>query len=503
MKKWIALLLALVMLASLCACGKEEKSISDVVDDPTVNEPEPAPAPEPEPEPAPAPEPEPEVEVEMTTIETALFTVSFPADDGWEYEEDDITDEDDYCSFDGFIFDEDGNRELAVRVYAGLDDPDEYREDLYDRGFDEYALVEENAYADDFYSVGGQQLLKWVNEGGDTMYYFGRNESAGASMFVRVWDDIENERVAHLLENVQFHLEDVGNVDGPWYWEGEPFYCDGMSAMVGTYTLQSEFIPMAEPFITHETFDHDIEVVGDKAYLVSGGVLKEFDFDGAALTFVQDVALDAEYDRVDAANDGTILLSSFMDPYIGLKDGEKVFSYSGPDYFASAPDGTWGISFFTSPDDVEKYTFSGGVMSSEPFPITGMSMATKVWIDESNVYITGSEAESGAQVVQVYDHAGTLQKTLLGKEGRLGSITFVAKTADGFIALDGNMRSVVLWNADGAYIGEVDDGDLFGTYYPWFCSADLQPDGSIIVIMTDDRNDKSAMELIAFRLSGF
>ena len=28
-------------------------------------------------------------------------------------------------------------------------------------------------------------------------------------------------------------------------------------------------------------------------------------------------------------------------------------------------------------------------------------------------------------------------------------------------------------------------------------------DGSIIVIMTEERNDDSAMELLAFRLSGF
>ena len=501
MKKRIALLRAAMMRLSLCACGEDEKSISDAANGQTVNEPasEPAPAPEPEPE----PKPEPEPEVEMTTIETELFTVSFPEDDGWEYEEDDIENDSDYCSFEGFIFDGDGNRELAVRIYAGLDDPHEYREDLYDRGFDEYALVEENAYADDFYTVGGQQLLKWVNDDGDTMFYFGRNESAGASMFVRVWADIENERIGRILENLQFHLEEIGNVDGPWYWEGEPFYGDCMSAMVGTYTLSSEFIPMAEPFITHETFAHDIEIVGDKAYIVSDGVLKEFAFDGSTLTYVQDVALDAEYDYVDVASDGTLLLSNFGKPYIGLKDGVQTFSYSGPDYFAAAPDGTWGISFFTSIDAVEKYTFSDGAMQSEPFPVTGMSMVTRVWIDDSYVYMTGSDAETSAQVVQVYDHAGTLQKTLLGEDGRLGSITFVTTTANGYIALDGNLRTVVLWNADGGYIGEIDDRDLFDTSYPWFCSADLQPDGSIIVIMTEERNDDSAMELLAFRMSGF
>lgn len=65
------------------------------------------------------------------------------------------------------------------------------------------------------------------------------------------------------------------------------------------------------------------------------------------------------------------------------------------------------------------------------------------------------------------------------------------------------MRSVVLWNTDGAFIGEIDDGDLFGTDYPWLCAADLQPDGSIVLLLTEDRDDNSAMELVAFRLTGF
>ena len=33
------------------------------------------------------------------------------------------------------------------------------------------------------------------------------------------------------------------------------------------------------------------------------------------------------------------------------------------------------------------------------------------------------------------------------------------------------MREVVLWTKDGAYIGEADDGELFGTNYPWFCGG--------------------------------
>ena len=83
----------------------------------------------------------------------------------------------------------------------------------------------------------------------------------------------------------------------------------------------------------------------------------------------------------------------------------------------------------------------------------------------------------------------------------LGSVTFTAKTANGFLAMDGTMREVVLWAADGTWLGAVEDGDLFGTYYPWFATGDVMDDGSILVVMTEDRADGSAMEAIAFKLS--
>ena len=51
--------------------------------------------------------------------------------------------------------------------------------------------------------------------------------------------------------------------------------------------------------------------------------------------------------------------------------------------------------------------------------------------------------------------------------------------------------------------GEADDSDLFGTSYPWFCGGVKLADGSILAIMTEDRADESAQELVAFKLSGF
>ena len=85
----------------------------------------------------------------------------------------------------------------------------------------------------------------------------------------------------------------------------------------------------------------------------------------------------------------------------------------------------------------------------------------------------------------------------------LGSITYATSTPNGFLALDGNMREVILWTADGTWIGAADDGDLFGTSYPWIAAADIADDGSILVVMSDTRPDESADEVLVFTLSGF
>jgi len=77
------------------------------------------------------------------------------------------------------------------------------------------------------------------------------------------------------------------------------------------------------------------------------------------------------------------------------------------------------------------------------------------------------------------------------------------ETADGYLGFDGNMREVVLWDANGQWKGAADDGDLFGTDYPWFCASDLLPDGGLLTVMTETREDESAMELVAFTVKGF
>ena len=122
-------------------------------------------------------------------------------------------------------------------------------------------------------------------------------------------------------------------------------------------------------------------------------------------------------------------------------------------------------------------------------------------VDNDYIYVCGSDADYNHHVY-VYDKTGKLIMTLAGEDGEgLGSVTFVAKVNGGFMGLDGNLRDVVFWDASGNWAGSIEDGDLFGTYYPWFCGGTVLEDGSVLILMTEDRADESAMELVAFKVT--
>jgi len=237
--------------------------------------------------------------------------------------------------------------------------------------------------------------------------------------------------------------------------------------------------------------------------LLSDSVLREYAFDGAGLTFAREIPTEYEFEYVEASN-GAMVLSGFMQPVVGHDGDAALYSYQGPDNFVMAPDGTWGISWFSSGDATEKYTFKDGALVGEAMPFSEVKVISNLNIDDTYIYVAGSSVEGNGHYVFVYDHSGVLQMQLGGDPNGsfgLGSVTFVAKTVNGFLALDGNMREIVLWTADGTWLGAVEDSDLFGTNYPWFATADVMADGSILVVMTEDRADESAMEAISFKIT--
>ena len=482
-KKILALLLAVMMLIGLVGCGENN--------DPTQGTTDPAKATEP---------PAPGADDGLTLHENTFFKVGYDEEAGWSLAEDDfdLSDSGGYASV--RVLDGDNNTEILVEIEAYETDASSFRESLHFNGLDQKAYVEGTLETVD---IGGQTMV-CLDKGDGERCFFGRNEAAGVTYTVNAsnWDD---SRVPALIENITCTASGTDNIDPPWYWEGEPFSSGKLSKTVGTHTLTADFLPMAEPMVTYETFDHDIAVVGDKVYLLSDGTLYQYAYEDASLTLLKDIPLDEEYPVLEKGTNGEIILSGFMMPMIKHDGNSVLSSYEGPEKLSVAPDGTWGISWFYSGDDCKRYSFSDGTAAASDFAFGEVDSISQITIDSNYILVGGSAKEDGEQYIFVYDHSGALQLKLAGEPDGfgLGSITYAISTANGFLALDGNMREVVLWTADGTWLGAIDDEELFGTHYPWFAAADTAPDGSILIVMSEERADESADEVLVFKLSGF
>ena len=494
-KKILALLLAVLMLTGLVGCNAPDDPVPGTTDPAASTK-----GTDPGKENDPVQSEPPEIDENLTVHENTFFTARYNEEDGWTLAEDDIDMSEYGGSIDLRILDEDGYTDQLVEVEAYEDDTEDFRYSMHSAGIDLKTYADGTCES----KVISGILMAIYDRGDGEWYLYGRDEAAGVSYTVYV-SNAEDPRVSAVLDNITFTASGTGNIDPPWPWEGDPFSGSTVSQTVGTYTLTAQFLPMGEPMVTYETFNHDIAVVGDKVYLLSDCALYQYAYDGASLTFVKEIPLDSEYEVLEKGADGNIILSSFMEPVIGHNGDAVQFSYEGPDNFTVAPGATWGISWFYSGEDCQLYSFHDGALTGSPFPFPEVDSISQVSIDNQYILVSGSAKADNEQYIFVYDYSGELQMQLGGEPDGfgLGSITYATSTSNGFLALDGNMREVVLWTADGTWIGAVDDGDLFGTGYPWIAAADIADDGSILVVMSDTRADESADEVLVFKLSGF
>ena len=474
MKKIFAIILALLMLFSLTACGDKNPDKPNDTKQPSGD----------------------------ADITTSFFEIKLS--DGWKNIEEDLKNEEEYSKAVLQVLDPADEEYYLIEATISVEigEPYDFREDLVYYGFNQYEYEVNKAY--ETVKIGGVDLLKY-DDGEETLVYFNRVESANASVYIKFdATDIKDAHIQALLDGITFNIKDIGNEDGPWEWEGTPFSAEDKSVTAGSLNIQSQWIKLDEHISTFETFDHSVAAVGNNIYILVDGELRKCILVDGALAFDKVIELpEDDYESVEATSDGTLWLSGSMNDIICIKNDKIATTYEDIDNLAMHPSGTWGINYFTS-NECSKVTFNGDSYTSVPMNFKEVETIMHLNVDENYIYVCGSAADDSGHKVFVYSADGKLQKTLCDAEGEgLGSITFMAKSANGYIGFDGNMRDVLLWDNDGKFVAEISDGDLFSTNYPWFCNSALLSDGSIITIMTEEREDKSATELVVFTVKGF
>ncbi|MBQ6856623.1 MAG: hypothetical protein IJO13_05925, partial [Lachnospiraceae bacterium] len=322
MRKLLAILLSGVMVFALVACGGKNTEDPENTKAPSNG-----------------------AEGEITTN---LFTLAYD-DSIWINVEESLTNDEDYCFANLQILDPDDPEYYLIDadIEVSVDEPYDFREDLVYYGFNQYEYKVNNTY--ETVNIGGVDLLKY-DDGEETLVYLNRIEGAGATVTIEFdAQDITDSRIADLLNGLKFTLEDAGNVDGPWEWEGEAFSTEDHSVNAGAFTVDSKLIPFEECITTFETFNHSVAAVGDKVYVLVDGELRECHYDGTELVFVQVIELpEDDYERINSSADGSLWLSGSMNDILRIKDGSVVNTYEDIDSLAIHPSGTWGVDYFTS-----------------------------------------------------------------------------------------------------------------------------------------------------------
>ncbi len=336
---------------------------------------------------------------------------------------------------------------------------------------------------------------------------FIRDEGKGYDAEITL-PDLEGDNKT-VLDSFTFTAEDKGKVDPPYPFDGTPYEATVGSKTIGNTTVGAEFMKLDPPFTLYDVFGTDGTVYGDNFYLLYKDKVNVYSI-SQGMKLIKEIALDDDYEHMDALKDGRIYVSSFSKDTVIIEGTEKTGTLASKDNLILSSDGTWGVEYFVGMDQLKEVTIgSDGTINRKDLKLVDgngnevQKMASKVYIVDDKIFVSGGASDDSGEVLCMYDKNGKLLKTLKNAgDEPLGSITGVVATKEGYFASDGNMRELYMWNKDGKFMGSAEDSELFGTNYPWLAKMFKGIDGNCYIVMTEQREDKSSNEVLLFKLTG-
>ena len=496
--KIIAMILLLTMIGSLVACSTTEEKPTETQE--TTEQ----------------PPSEETTEEEEASFSAILWSANVPEE--LVLDEENARDEESYAS-QKFEYWKDPSSEYAdasISISISIEDsPRSFRRLIANTN------AELKDYADgvDTVEIGGisftkKETVEWFS---DVIKFNGRDEDSAANISITITGDIDADIYQPMLDSFKLTVSDTGHVDPPWPWDGVRYEPEEKPVMSGTFTITPEYLEADEPIILNSIMDTQIAVVGNSVYVVTNTEMSEYLFteDKKGLTFNKTEVLDTSYEHVSCDNAGNLYMSPGLGEIAIMNGFEKTYQSTLKYDLAIHPSGTWGISFWVNSDPM-KVTVGDGVMGEEAWVLKNLnkeeervglfSMISQIEVNDNHIIVAGKHVEKESETIVVYDTNGNVLFTLADTETDrtgLGSVTGVVETDNGFLATDGNMRQITLWNKEGAFIGQIAVKDLLGASYCWLEDVQKLADGSIILAISQTREDQSADELTIYRLTGF
>ena len=444
------------------------------------------------------------------TIDVGLFSLTLP--DNWNYDPDDISDYDNASSASVFVGEDEKEAESSLTIKANEQSSYSFRSNLRSCNIDVHDYADGNVEKVTF---GNVEYVRSADK--YRIYYTYRHEPSGVTYQITLYGE-ENDSSNAVLNNLALKLEDTGNVEAPYPWDGTPFEPVLQSVTVGDFTVVPEYIPFSTPQAGFETMHHQFAFSGDRMYHQLYNTLETFEYTGSTLNPLSSETLEEQGLELSTDSEGKLYISRSASKGLDImKDGQIVLETGLKAYTAIHPSGAWGITYYLS-NDTEKVTFQDGGVLTEPWILTSIDddeartgifrSVSLIEISNDHIMVHGRLAgEDTPTKIAVYDLDGNQQLLLGGDQSgdpaHIGSISGIAETANGYVAADGNMRELYFWSKDGTLLGEIDCQEFFGTSYPWIEDVKVTDDGSLMLLMTQKRDDNSASELMVFRLAGF
>ena len=277
-----------------------------------------------------------------THMEMTLWDIYYP--EGWTENEDDKGDSE-TNSYGRLEYKQGDEVLLSVGITATVEDCGGYRDFLHASGIDAHALVVDKSVEQE--NIGGVPCVvsETTSWGEPVLTYMGRDVGSGTTVKVSITGEYSDPEVDKLIKNLAFHLEDTGNEDYPWPWEGEAFSTDSEhSKMIADTTITSVWVPFEEPLLAYDIFSGRIASVGESLYVLLDNVLYEYTL-GDKLTLKSTMELDDDYEELSADQSGNLYLTGFMSPMLTIKDGAVIATNDDIDKAVIHSSGTWFPGF--------------------------------------------------------------------------------------------------------------------------------------------------------------
>jgi len=464
----------------------------------------------------PEPTQEPDTAAALPQVyECAFFTAAFP--DDWVQNEYSTYNWDTYYSVQYDLNDENGWYVNNVCVEASVEEVAGYRTEL-DTLLE--AVKAEGKDALDELTIGGYTFLGAVTyDYGTYATYLARVPEASMTLTVTIY---EPDTIADVLPDIlasihfTFPIPDPPLMDPPLPEDGEAYQPVTATVSIGGYDLKAEWLPTETSVYNTSFYNNSLAVVGDTVYILTGQKLRIFNRSGNQLIAAGDpLTLDDNYQFLSSVSDGTVYITDGYYQALTYSNG-ALNKFDFDRYLAMHPDGQWGLGFWSS-YDVKKVTFTADGAATKSWALTDLSDDTLrkgrftsvsyITITDDHVFVVGSDAQSdGATIIAMYDFDGN-ELAIFGSadwmdDAYIVSVVGIVQTEDRILVLDGFYNNFKLFKLDGTFLGNVSCDPLLGTLYPWPVSM-VASDNGAIALISQERSDQSATELLAFEITGF